>query len=180
VLEGLCAELGRELPDTTWEGWDPAPLAIARARKRERPRLAFVEGDLLASERRADLILCLDVIEHVPSDLDWLRALRERAPTFVFRIPLDLSVLDVVRPRRMLENQHRFGHLHAYTRERARNLLESAGYRVDVERYDRVPPPTDTVRRRWVDRVRRTSFSLAPNTTVRWLGGFSWLVLARR
>jgi SAM-dependent methyltransferase len=179
VLYGLADELRDDLAATAWEGWDPAPAAIARARTRERSGLAYVCGDFLASERRADLILCVDVIEHVPSELDLLVGLRDRAEDFVFRIPLDVSVLDVARPGRMTELRRRYGHLHAYTRESARALLEQAGYRIDIERYDRVPPPRKTPRGRLADRVRRTAFAAAPHATVRWLGGFSWLVLAR-
>ncbi|MEQ1567872.1 MAG: class I SAM-dependent methyltransferase [Myxococcota bacterium] len=180
VLDGLSRALGAELPATSWEGWDPSPEAIARASPRERPGLSFCCGDFLASERRADLVVCADVVEHVQDDLGWLRGLREHANDFVLRIPLDLSVLDVARPGRMLALRRDQGHLHAYTRERAAALLEDAGLRVEVERYDRVPPPRDTVRRLLVDGVRSTLVRVAPHRAVRWLGGFSWLVVARR
>jgi SAM-dependent methyltransferase len=179
VLAGLADELRPELPETTWEGWDIAPAAIARARTRERTGLSYVCGDFLDSERRVDLILCLDVVEHLSDEHAFLTALRERAAGFVFRIPLDLSVLDVVRPTRMLELRRRHGHVHAYTRETALALLRECGFRIEVERLDRVPPATPTARARAADRVRRVGARIAPRATVRWLGGFSLLLLAR-
>jgi SAM-dependent methyltransferase len=180
VLAELKRELDGEWPDTTYEGWDIASEPIGRARASyEGDRITFVKGDFLESERKADLLLCVDVIEHVASDLQFLVALRPRAQWFLFRIPLDLSALDVVRPRRLLEARRRYGHRQFYTRETALALLEEAGFQVEVWRYDRVPPPADTLRRRLVDRVRRSLFSAVPDATVRWIGGFSLVVCAR-
>jgi SAM-dependent methyltransferase len=180
VLSELKRELDSEWPETIYEGWDIASEPIRRARAHyEGDRITFVNEDFLQSERRADLLLCVDVIEHVPSDLQFLLALRSRAEWFLFRIPLDLSALDIVRPRRLLEARRRYGHRQFYTRETALALLEEAGLQVEVWRYDRVPPPTDTLRRRVVDRVRRSLFSAAPDSTVRWIGGFSLVVCAR-
>ncbi len=179
VLRELSAELGDLLPDTMWEGWDIAREAIRRARKHEGGRLLYVGEDFLASERQVDLLLCVDVIEHVPDDVAFLEALRDRADWFLFRIPLDLSALDLVRPRRLLEARHRYGHRHLYSREVALDVLESAGFLVEKVSYHRVPPPRDTPHRRAVDAVRRSLFTRWPDETVRWLGGWSLLVLAR-
>lgn len=179
VLRRLHAELDAELPETSWEGWDIAREPIRRARRSEGGRLRFVCGDFLRSDRRVELLLCLDVIEHVSDDLAFLRALRSRADWFIFRIPLDLSVLDLVRPARMLDARHRYGHLHLYSRELALDLLEEAGYLSEIVRYDRVPPSLGSPRRRAVDRLRRGLFAIAPDHAVRWIGGWSLLVAAR-
>lgn len=179
VLALLKSELDVELPETAWEGWDVESDAIHRARKREGERLTYVAGDFLESERRADLLLGIDVIEHVDDDLGFLEGLRSRADWFLFRIPLDLSALDVVRPGRLLDARKTWGHRHFYTREMALDLLRVAGYRVETIRYDRVPPPRDTLRRRMVDLARRTLFAAAPHRAVRWVGGFSVIILAR-
>jgi SAM-dependent methyltransferase len=180
VLAALKAELDAELPETWWEGWDIAPDAIARARRAwEGERLQFVCGAFEASERRADLLLCIDVVEHTPDDVAFLEQLRGRSDWFVFRIPLDLSALDVVRPQRLLASREQWGHRHFYTRDLALELLRTGGYRIDKVRYDRVPPPLDTLRRRVVDRVRRSLFRVTPDRAVRWVGGYSLLVLAR-
>jgi SAM-dependent methyltransferase len=160
------------------EGWDPSPEAIRRAARHESEGVRFVCGDFLAESRRVDLVLCVDVLEHVPDDLAFLVALRERADRFLFRIPLDLSALDLVRPRRLLEARRNLLHRHVYSRELALDLLERAGYRAEHVRYDRVPPPLDTLRRRSVDALRRTAFAWAPDTTVRALGGWSLVVAA--
>jgi SAM-dependent methyltransferase len=179
VLAALKTLLDDTLPETAWEGWDIAPEAIRRARDREGERLTFVAGEFLSSERRADLLMAVDVIEHTDDDLGFLVGLRGRADWFLFRIPLDLSALDVVRPSRLLEARERWGHRHFYTRDTALDLLRVAGYQIELARYDRVPPPLDTTRRRVVDLARRGLFRLSPDRAARWIGGFSLIVFAR-
>ena len=179
VLYHLMRRLQSELPETAWEGWDIAKEAIRRARKHEGGRLHYVGEDFLASERQADLLLVIDVIEHVADDLAFLQSLRSRGTWFLFRIPLDLSALDLVRPHRLIRARRTLRHRHFYTRELAVQLLEEAGFEVERVEYDRVPPPTDTPRRAWVDWVRTSLFARAPDLTARLLGGYSLLVLAR-
>lgn len=179
VIAALKAAFDAELPNTAWEGWDPSEVAIGMAREREGERLQYVAGDFLRSERRADVVLLIDVVEHVVDDVAFLEALRGRADWFLLRLPLELSVLDVVRPQRVLAARIRYGHRHFYTREMALALLDTAGFRVDTWRYDRVPPPTDTMRKRLVDAARRAAFAWDEDRAARWLGGFSLLVCAR-
>jgi SAM-dependent methyltransferase len=178
VLSELALQLAADLPATRWEGWDPAPEAIRRAEVHARPGVRFVCGDFLASDRHVDLALCVDVVEHVADDLAFLRALARRADTVVFRIPLDLSVLDVLRPHRLHDARAKLHHLHVYTRPLVLRALESGGFRVVHTRSDRVPPPTDTPRRRIVDAVRRGLYAVAPTPTVSFLGGWSLVAVA--
>jgi SAM-dependent methyltransferase len=179
VLSEVVRHLADERPDTIWEGWDPAPEAIERARRHERERLQFECGDFVRSDRHVDLALCVDVVEHVADDRGFLDALRERADRVVFRIPLDLSALDVVRPHRLLEARRTLHHVHAYTKAVALEVLEAAGFEVVHTRFDRIPPPRDTLRRQLVDAVRRGAFSVAPDATVALLGGWSLVVAAQ-
>jgi len=178
VLAAFVETLRRDRPDATGEGWDPSPEAIRRAKEHEGSGLRFHQGDFLQQATHAELALCVDVFEHVPDDLGFLTALRDRADRFLFRIPLDLSALDLLRPRRLLDARRSLLHRHVYTRELALDLLERAGYRADHVRFDRVPPPRDTVRRQLVDAVRRASFAAWPEATVRALGGWSLVVAA--
>jgi len=170
-LKGLLDARGHT--EVSYEGWDIAPDAIARAREREGLRISFTAADFLASERRVDLILCVDTFEHIGDDVGFLRGLSKRADHFVFRIPLDLSALDVLRPHRILAARRNWGHRHVYTRTLALELLREAGFRVRAERYHRVGGPFGGL-----DPLRRAAFRVSPHAAVRALGGFSLLVLA--
>lgn len=173
-----CFDREGLLPETEWEGWDVAAEAIARAAEKAEPRLRFVHGDYLSDGQPADLVLCVDTFEHVADDVAFLSRLRSRGRWFLFRIPLDLSVLDVLRPHRMLEARRRFGHRHAYTRELAFSVLREAGYEVLTWRHHRVPPELGGMRSRVVDLGRRLLVGLAEDAAVHLVGGYSLIALA--
>jgi len=176
VLLGLKEILDRrDLASISYEGWDIAPDAIKRAREREGLRIKFVADDFLASERVVDLILCIDTFEHVADDVRFLESLAPRADWFVFRIPLDLSALDILRPKRMIAARRNWGHRHAYTRSLALEVLRESGYQVQTERYHRIPAPFGAF-----DPLRRGLFRVDSHLAVRLFGGFSLLVLATR
>jgi len=177
VLTQLQRRFDARWPHTVWEGWDIAPEAIRRAPRG--PRRSFVCGDVLRSAVTADLCLIVDVIEHVVDDEGFLRAVAARAPWHVLRIPLDLSALDVVRPRRLLDVRERYGHLHVYTRELALDRVRRAGLRVVGTAYHRVPVPPEHARSRLFAPVRRALEAAAPHLAARWLGGVSLIVLAQ-
>lgn len=167
-----------------YEGWDPAPRAIAAAEARAADRLRFVCGDVLSVRPEfegagADVLLCLDTFEHVGDDVAFLEALRARADWFVFRIPLDLSALDVMRPRRLLEARHRYGHRHAYTRALALARLAEAGFETVGWRYHRIPPKGLGTWGRAVDLARRVGFAMSEDVAVDLVGGWSLIAAAR-
>ena len=157
-------------------GYDIAEAALARALDTD--RLFFRVGDVLETTERADVVICLDVFEHVPDDLGFLQQLRAHGDRFVFRIPLDLSAMDVLRPDRMLAARRRYGHLHAYSHDTALALLAEAGFEVVADRYHRIKPAGRSLRQRGVDLARRGLFKLHPRRTVAWVGGWSLMVAA--
>ena len=82
----------------------------------------------------------------------------------------------MIRPRRLLDVGPRYGHRHLYTRELLLQRLGDAGLRVAAERYHRVAPqPAGRL-----DGWRRRGQRVAPHLSVRWLGGYSLLVLAEK
>jgi SAM-dependent methyltransferase len=163
-------------------GYEVSPQAMERCRGRSRPNLGFVLGDLLASaEPVADVLLALDVIEHVEDCYGFLRGLRERAEHKVFHIPLDLSVQTVLRSSPILAGRAAFGHIHYFTRETALATLADTGYQVVDAFYTAVQ--LEAPGRGWKANLlripRRVGFALHPDLTVRVLGGYALMVLAR-
>lgn len=168
VLDGVCAELG-----ATGVGVDVAAEAIERAP--QRAGLTFRVGDA-SSAGTADLVMAVDVVEHVADDIGFVAQLATVAPHIVLRIPLDISALDALRPGRMLAAREQWGHRHVYTVDLAHALVRDAGLTVVASRTDRVPVVATSTRGRLSDRARRWAHSLAPLPATRWLGGYSLLI----
>jgi SAM-dependent methyltransferase len=180
---GVLAALGERYgAGVSLKGYEVSPQAFERCRGKAGPNLTFVLGDFLTSaEPRADVLVALDVIEHVEDCYGFLRGLRERAEYKVFHIPLDLSVQTVLRASPILAGRAAFGHIHYFTRETALAALADTGYRVVEEHYTAVQ--LEAPDRGWKANLlripRRVGFALHRDLTVRVLGGYSLMVLAR-
>lgn len=175
----ILSELAAALPDATLEGFDVSPQAIEMARPLEVERLRFHVGSP-PRDARYDVVLFIDVIEHVDDPYGFLRGARHLAPRFVMHVPLELSVNALMRPGRLERTRTESGHLHHFTRETALGLLEETGYRVIDARHTAgtIAFPGDTAAARLARLPRRWLSSAAPDLAARLLGGFSLLVLA--
>jgi SAM-dependent methyltransferase len=179
----ILSQIRSAIPEASrCEGWDVSPQAIALCRVRERAGLKFFQGDFLSShEAEFDLVLCLDVFEHIADYLGFLCRLRSKGRRFVFHVPLDMSVQAIIRLSPIRKARAQLGHLHYFTKETALATLESAGYVIDEWSYSAgsLELPDQSVLQRLARIPRRLGLMTAPDLTVRVLGGCSLLVLAR-
>jgi cyclopropane fatty-acyl-phospholipid synthase-like methyltransferase len=178
----ILRRLHDALPEETiFIGYEPSPQAYALARTRETARLRFSNGDVLRDEPRAfDLVLLIDVIEHLEDYFPLLRFARDRAGHTILHIPLDLSVQSVLRRGRLLKERDDVGHLHYFTRDVALRILSEAG--LDPLEWCYTASAVQGPARSWKSSLarwpRRLLFALAPDLACRLLGGYSLLVLA--
>jgi SAM-dependent methyltransferase len=188
VCEVGCGvgEVLRELHDRmthrpTFVGYEISPQAFALAAPRSSQRLAFRLGDALDDDERFDLILLIDVIEHVEDYFSLLRGLRGRSGHTILHIPLELCVISVLLDTPMTFSRDRLGHVHFFTRDIALEMLRGLGYEILDWRFTAASSqyPRGSWKLRVVERARRVAFPLNQTAAVRILGGYSLLVLAR-
>jgi SAM-dependent methyltransferase len=178
----VLAELQPHLPSkcVCW-GYDVSPDALAMSTKRGNEALRFRLLDIRKDQCDAffDLLLMLDVFEHVEDYMGLVRAVRSKAKQKLFHIPLDLSVQAVVRKNGLLRRRDDHAHLHYFTKETALRTLTDVGYRlVDYFYTPRCIELGDRLIQKAVRIPRRIAFAMAPDVTVRVLGGYSLMVLA--
>ena len=179
----VLAELQPKLPPVCvcW-GFDISPEAIARCSKRENCNLHYCVRDMRDEVDGSvfDLLLMLDVFEHVEDYIGLIRSVRQKAAYKLFHIPLDLSVQAVARKEGLLRRRDDHAHLHYFTKETALRTLTDVGYRlVDYFYTPRCIELGDRLVQRVARTPRRISFTISPDLTVRFLGGYSLLVLAQ-
>ena len=178
----ILKQLQEILPaGTQFFGYEISPQAFALCETRANERLQFFCEDLLAGESKTfDLLLCLDVFEHVEDYFGFLRGLRDKASHKVFHIPLDLSVQWVWRRSPIMRGREQAGHLHYFTKETALATLQDAGYEVLDWFYTpgAIANPR-SVKAKLASWPRRLLSVLSEDLVVRVLGGYSLLVLAK-
>jgi len=178
VLKQLQEHLNSEC--RFW-GYEISPQAFEMCKARANQRLHFKFADIRREENVFfDLMLVLDVIEHLEDYFSFLRDIRCKSAYKIFHIPLDLCAQTVLRKDGILKRRNLYAHIHYFTKEIAIRTLEDVGY--EVLDYFYTPRMIDLP----LDRLqkilrfpRKICFALHPDLTVRALGGFSLLALAK-
>lgn len=179
----VLRELHRVMPpDVAFAGYEPSPHAFALCRELATDRLQFIQGALRDGTPAYDLVLLIDVIEHVEDLFGFLRDLRGRGRHTLFHIPLDLTAYRVLR-RGLMEKRRAIGHIHYFTKETALATLRETGYDVIRHAYTPywrdLPAANDSLAARMVLRpVQRLLWRGSPDLAVTVLGGASLMVLA--
>jgi SAM-dependent methyltransferase len=166
--------------DREFWGWDSAPHAIDVAKPKENDRLHFELADVLDIDTPPlDLMLVLEVVDHIEDYFTFLRQLKERSRYQLFHFSLDLSVQNALRSRARLEQRDTYVHLHYFNKETMLRTLEETGY--DVLDYVYTPFGVQFAdgRGRFVKPFRQLFFRINPDFAVRVLGGYRLLVLTR-
>jgi hypothetical protein len=110
----------------------------------------------------------------------FLRQLKAKGHHKIFHIPLDISVQTVLHRNGLLKRRHLHDHLHFFTKETALQALRDTGYELLDHSYTaRAIQLGDALGQRVLRRPRKLCFALHHELTVRILGGYSLLVLAR-
>jgi len=168
-------------PDCVCWGYDVSPDAINFCASRRQKNLHFEVRDIRSDQCNAffDLVLILDVFEHVDDYIGLVRDIRSRGKYKLFHIPLDLSVQAVARRNGLLRRRDNFAHLHYFTKETALRTLSDVGYKlVDYFYTPRCIELGDLFVQKIARIPRQICFALSEDLTVRILGGYSLMALA--
>ncbi len=179
---GVLENLRPAFPDADLFGFDISPNAEKFWGRPQLRGMNFRCGNFLEDDTRSyDLILLLDVIEHLANPFEFLTRLRKRAAHFVLHIPLDLSALTVLRETPLIRQRNNVGHIHYFTRNLVLALLDETGYEVVASKYTGAAyfSPQRTWRTRVAELPRRLARLIDDDWGVRLLGGETLLILAR-
>lgn len=176
------AMLRVRFPAATLTGWDIAPDARHFWEQYQGQGIHFQVGDFFeGDDSYYNVIMVLDVIEHVADPHQFLRKLRSSGRFFVFHFPLDLSAVSVFREFPLLYVREKVGHIHYYTKGMVLALMEEAGFEVLQWQYSgaSLSGPRPTWRTRLARLPRMLARILGKDRSVRLLGGETLLILAR-
>ena len=177
VLRNLSHQLA---PNTKFFGYEISPQAYQLCARKNGGNFAFKLGNLLDEPAYFDLVMAVDVFEHVEDCFAFLRKMRTKGRHKLFHIPLDLSALALARRGKLLDMRRSVGHIHYFSKETALALLEDTGYKVIDHCY--TSGTTELAKHGWKTRLlkgpRQLLYRISPDAAARLLGGYSLLVLA--
>ena len=163
-------------------GYDISPQALELCAPKANERLHYKLADIRQEQDVfTDLLLLMDVIEHLEDYFSFLRALQPKSHYKILHIPLDLSAQTVLRYRGLLHVREAYGHIHYFTKEAALRMLQDIGYEVLDYFYTArsIELPTELPGRRVLGLARKLLFTINQDLAAHVLGGFSVLVLAK-
>jgi SAM-dependent methyltransferase len=124
ILSALSALLDE---DMVYFGYDISSQTIELAKRHS--GISFQTCDPLSSANREyfDILLVIDVLEHVPDYMAFLQKCRAKARYKIYHIPLDLSVWSVIGDS-FIKDRRTLGHLHYFSLPSAIACLEDTGH----------------------------------------------------
>ena len=132
------------------------------------------------SKNNFDLIISLDVFEHIPNYYQFLIDLNSKGNYFIFNIPLDMSVIKLITPGLRLARE-KVGHLHYFNKYTAIKTLEDCNY--SILDYKLCAPFKSTLPRNKFQLLllpmRLVSLVFGSNISSTIFGGFSIMILAK-
>jgi len=180
----ILNQLHERMADKTVEfsGYEIAPDAYKLCESRRKQRLSFYQEDLLQTTNNYDLLLMIDVFEHVDDYLGFIRKASAKATYKLYHIPLDMSIYSI-----MINNFKHVrkpgGHIHYFNQFTALATLKDTGQEVIDWFYTKtaleVHNKNITLFNRFMNLMRRVAFKIKPDFAVKTFGGFSLLVLTK-
>lgn len=171
----------RMAPECEFWGYDISPQAFEMSRSRANEQVHFKLADITQeTDVFFDLMLVLDVVEHLEDYFSFLRDLQPKSEYKIIHLPLDLSVQSLMRPGGLLGVRRAYGHVHYFTRDLALEMLKEVGY--DVIDYFYAPRSiglADNLAKKLLIPPRLLFYAVNKDLAVRILGGYSLLILAK-
>ena len=167
-------------PECRFWGYDIAPAAIRMAKQRENDRLKVELADFGEIDTPPfDLLLVLEVLDHIDEYLGFLRMLRTRAEWKIISFSLDITVQSALRTGLFSKWRDGLRHLHHFNKEIALDTLRHTGYEVVDYFIGPWPNQTRGLSAALLKAIRRVSYAMNHDLSARLFGGCNLVVLAR-
>jgi len=179
----ILVQLQKRFPDVnSWVGYDIATDAIAIAEKKSSDKLKFKLQDitLVDNSEQYDLMLVIDVIEHLENYFSFLDAILEKSRYFIFHIPLDMCVWSLMREGMLTASKNRVGHIHNFTEDFIKSILNDHGFNILHQLYFEPVVKVHSFKYKVINTLRRILYSISPKFCTKTLGGYSIMVMACR
>jgi hypothetical protein len=175
---GILVELEKLLPgQVAFTGFDISPQAHAISKRFSSARRSYILGNAFTDASVFDVVLVMDVVEHVEDCFSFLRQAKRKGQWKLYHIPLETHASATLRGVNAWDS---VGHLHLFTIETALKTMVYTGHRVvDWMLTDGAfINKKKAFRTRLANLVRLPISRFSTKTVARLIGGYSILILA--
>lgn len=168
--------------NNSFEGYEIAYDAYQQAITREKDNLKYFRGNCFDNEKKYDLLMMIDVFEHVEDCFSFLRQSASKATYKLYHIPLDISVYSVII------NNFKYvrvpgGHINYYTKFTALATLKETGHEIIDWFYTPGALEANNKNLSFTGKIinffRRMLYKMNKDAAVKYFGGFSLMVLTK-
>lgn len=163
--------------DCGFVGYEISPQAFELCKERTNEKLKFMLKDITQeSDVSFDLLLFIDVVEHIEDYLGFLRNVRTKGKHKIFHVPLECCAFGALLQWPQC-NWERLGHIHCFMKDTFLQSLEDTGYTIIdcfyTLKFCRPGAPLLIL-----NLFSRVTFPISNDLAVRLFGGCGLLVLA--
>lgn len=176
----VLSALGEIYKQAELTGFDISPDAAQFWNSHKDKSIQFINDDFLSLNNKTyDVILLLDVLEHMTDPFTFLLSLHNKARYYLIHFPLDLSVLSIVRENKLLDVRKSLGHIHYFTKNLALQIVKESNFHVVSHSYSGAmfSSPQKTWKTLLASIPRFIAYILNKDLGVRLLGGETLFVL---
>ena len=175
----ILVQLQGRFPDCAMTGYDISDQALALCASRANAKLQFKNRITNPITEKASVAIAIDVFEHVPDYLGFLREFQQTADYKMFHIPLELTAENAMRSKILEGARASMGHIHYFNKATALAALKACGYRIIDSEYTAWQFELYGARRPLMRTILLKALSLVDrDLAVNFMGGHSLLVLA--
>jgi len=163
-------------------GYEISPQAFKLCKERFNEKLHFKLKDILQeTDVFFDLILLIDLIEHLEDYFSFLREIKSKSQYKILHIPLGLSVQILLRNYPILKIRESAGHIHYFTKDIALQILKDVEYEILDYFYTAgsIELPAKSFKNYFARLPRKIFFAIHKDFAVRIMGGYSLMVLGK-
>lgn len=125
----ILSQFKNEFKNTNVYGYDIAH-GLDKFWKEKKDINLFNSNFLKTNNKKYDLIIFADVIEHLDSPFDYLDYSRKVSDYIVIYLPLDLSLRSLLNTKLLKKQIFNVGHINFYTKDIFMNILRHKNFKV--------------------------------------------------
>ncbi len=171
--------------DILFTGYDISSQLGEFWKERENSRIHFKQQDFLQTKETYDVLLLIDIVEHIEDYIGFIRKIKERAVYKVFNFPLEIFALKALFGNKFLDSREKYGHIHYFNKDICLAILKELDFEIIdffyAPRAIDLSSTTSSIsplsRMGKLPRVLLSKISV--DFTAKLLGGYSFFILAK-